>query len=255
MAPITITSDLGTRDFYLAALKGAILTHNPGILMTDVTHAIKPFDIKEAAFTVRNAFVHFPKGTVHIVHVNSSGGNNKLLVAFAEGHYFITFDNGFLSVAFDKIPHQTYEVNEELSENSSLLYETAIARVLNLLLHEYKPTDFGHLTTETINYRMLQPIAAQGSIRGTIISIDNFGNAIANVTRGLFTRHIGDKRFTIMANVGTAKMISRNYNEVDEGDIVCLFNAADYLEIAINKGRADNLLGLRLDSTVLIMAD
>ena len=73
---------------------------------------------------------------------------------------------------------------------ASLLYETAIARVVNLLLHEYKPTDFGHLTTETINYRMLQPIATQGSIRGTIISIDNFGNAIANVTKDLFCKAI-----------------------------------------------------------------
>jgi S-adenosylmethionine hydrolase len=255
MALVTITSDLGTRDFYLAALKGALLTNGVTATIIDITHGIKPFDIKEAAYTVRNVYNRFPKGTIHIVHVNSGEGNNKLLVAVYEGHYFITFDNGFLSLAFEKTPHQTYQVNDELLENNTLLFEDAIGKVVNLLLKEFSPEDFAHLAVETINYRLLQPITSPGSIRGTVIYIDRFGNAVVNITRAMFNQFIGDKRFSVLANVGSTKIICQNYSEVDEGDMVCIFNGAGYLEIAINKGKAENLLGLKIDSPVLVMVD
>lgn len=255
MALLTLTSDLGTRDFYLAALKGAIISHCGNIPMVDVTHAVKPYDIKEAAFTVRNAYKYFPAGTVHLVHVNAADANSRLLVAVADGHYFITFDNGFLSLAFERTPHQTYQVNEELLENNSLLCEAGIAKVIELLWNEYKPGDFGHLTTETVNYRLLQPIASSGSVRGTIVYIDHYGNAITNISRKLFDEFIGERRFTILANVGQTKVISKQYTDAEEGDMVCLFNAAGYLEVAMNKGKAELLMGLKIDMPVMVIAD
>jgi S-adenosyl-L-methionine hydrolase (adenosine-forming) len=255
MALITITSDLGIRDYYVAALKGAIINNSGFVNIVDITHSIKPFDIKEAAYTVKNAFRYFPNGTIHVIHVNSTDGKDKLLLAVVDGHYFLTFDNGFLSLAFEKMPHQTYEVNPELLENSSLMYEDAIGKVVNLLVKEFQPTDFAHLTTETINFRLMQPITSPGSIRGTIINIDNFGNAVSNITRPMFDQFIGDRRFSILTNVGSTKEISKRYNDVDEGDIVCLFNTSGYLEVAINKGKAENLLGLKLDMPVMVLAD
>jgi S-adenosylmethionine hydrolase len=255
MALLTLTSDLGTRDFYLAALKGAVISHCGNIPMVDVTHSVKQFDIKEAAFTLRNAYRYFPKGSIHLVHVNTNDADDKLLVSIVDGHYFITFDNGFLSLAFGRTPHETYQVNDELLENSSLLYETAIARVIELLEKEYLPKDFGHLTTETLNYRSLQPICSSGSIRGTIVYIDHFGNAITNITRKMFHDFMGDKRFTILANVGQSRSINKKYSDVEEGDMVCLFNAAGYLEVAMNKGKAELLMGLKLDMPVMIIAD
>ncbi len=255
MALVTLTSDLGTRDFYLAALKGAIISHCSTVQLMDVTHAVKQFDIKEAAFTVRNAYKYFPKGSIHLIHVNSSEGDDKLLVTFADGHYFITFDNGFLSIAFDKTPHETYQVNDELLENNSLLYEDAIAKVIELLEKEYLPKDFGHLTTETVSLRLLQPICSTGSVRGTIVNIDHFGNATTNINRKMFDEFIGEKQFTVLANVGQSKSISRKYSDVEEGEMVCLFNAAGYLEVAMNKGKAESLMGLKIDMPVMVIAD
>jgi len=252
---ITITSDLGTRDYYLAALKGAVITQCEAVVpFIDISNSVKAFDIKEAAFIVRNAYRYFPKGTIHIVHVNASGGSNKLLLSVADGHYFIAFDNGFLSLAFEKTPHETYHVNDELM-GDSLIYEDAIGKVVNFLINEYKPTDFAHLTTETISYRFLQPITNRGSIRGSIIYIDNYGNAISNITRKMVDESMGDKPFTISVNVANTKTISTNYNQVEEGEMVCLYNTAGFLEIAINKGKAEKLLGLKPDSAVLVMAD
>ncbi|HRG91170.1 MAG TPA: SAM-dependent chlorinase/fluorinase, partial [Chitinophagales bacterium] len=209
MALITLTTDLGTRDFFVAALKGAIITCNGFLPMVDVTHEIKAYDIKEAAYTVRNAYRYFPAGTIHIVHVNSSEAKGRLLITLIDGHYFITFDNGFISLAFEKTPHQTYQINEELHDNGSLLHEGAIARVIELLVKEYMPRDFGQLTTEAVNLRLLQPICSQGSIRGTIVHIDHYGNAITNISLKMFNDFIGNRRFTVLANVGQTRVISK----------------------------------------------
>lgn len=255
MALLTFTSDLGTRDFYLAALKGAILSHAGPVTMVDVTHDIRPFNIKEAAFTISQAFRYFPKGTIHIVHVNSTDARKRLLLAIVDGHYFLTFDNGLLSIAFEKTPHETYLVNEELLENNTLIVEEAIAKVVSLLLTEYKPTDFAHLITEVQNLRLLQPITSAGQIRGTVIHVDHFGNAIVNITRALFEQFIGDKPFTIEAGAAAyTNQLSTQYSDVDEGELVCFFNSTGFLEVAINKGKAENLLGLKVDSMVLILA-
>lgn len=255
MALITLTTDLGTRDYYVAAIKGAIISHCGFLPMVDITHQIKPFDIKEAAYAVRNAYRFFPKGTIHIVHVNASDAKGRLLVAIVNDHYFITFDNGFLSVAFDRVPHQTYHINDELLQNSTLLYEDGIAKVIDLLEKEYLPKDFAELTTETTTLRLLQPICSPGSIRGTIVYIDQFGNAITNISSKMFSDFIGEKRFTVLANVGQTKTISKNYSDVEEGDMVCLFNAAGNLEVGMNKGKAELLMGLKIDMPVMIIAD
>lgn len=257
MAPVTITSDLGMRDFYLAALKGAILTHCegniPGII--DITHNIRPFDLKEAAFAIKNAYKYFPKGSIHVVHINSSESSERLLLSVIDGHYFITFDTGLLSLAFEKTPHETYQLNDEFLENHSLLYEESIAKAVNLLLKEYQPTDFAHVAVETVNYRLLQPVTKTGSIRGTVVYIDNYGNAITNITRKMFDECIGDKRFTIAANVGSVGNLSAKYSDAEEGEMVCLFGSTGFLEVAINKGKAENLLGLKIESPVLVFAD
>ena len=255
MALVTLTSDLGTRDFYLAALKGAIISHCGQIPMIDVSHSVKPYDIKEAAFLIGNGYKYFPKGSIHLIHVNSNEGKGKLVVALFEGHYFITFDNGIISLLFENRQAEVYHVNEELLESTSLLYEDAIAKIIELLLKEYRPSDFGELTTNTRNYRLLQAITSSGFIKGTVIYIDHFGNAVVNVTRQLFNECIGERAFTIMANVANSRIINKTYSETEEGEMVCLFNSEGYLEIAINKGKADSLMGLKVGSSVLVIAD
>lgn len=256
MAIVTITSDLGTHDYYLAALKGAIYTHCDTVTITDVTHQVKTFDIRQAAFITRSVYRYFPKGSIHIVHVNAADSNGKLLVAMVDDHYFITFDNGILSLAFDKMPHRTYQVNDELLENSSRLFETAIAKVVELLTKEYMPNDFGHPATESITMRLLQPSNKPGNIRGTVIYIDHFGNAITNITKQMFDEYIGNRKFSIITNAASTDTISRNYTDVEEGEMVCMFNASGLLEVAINKGKAEHLLGLKTDvSAILIICD
>lgn len=256
MPLVTFTSDLGTRDFYSAAIKGAILSHCESVSFIDISHNVSAFNIKEAAFTIRNAYPYFPKGTIHVVHVNSSEGKGKLLLTLIDGHYFLTFDNGILSLAFERIPHETYQVNEELLESDSLLYENGIAKVIELLSKEYRPSDFANLTTEAISFRLLQASTSKGNIRGSVVYIDHFGNAITNISRKMFDEFIVAKNFSVLTNSATMRSISETYSDVEEGEAVCFFNSSGWLEIAINKGKAENLLGLKTDvSSVLVIAD
>lgn len=256
MALVTFISDLGLKDYYSAAVKGAIITHCEQVVpVVDVTHLVKPFDIREAAFALRNSYRYFPKGTIHIVHVNSSDARGRLLLAKHEGHYILTFDNGILSLAFGKTPLETYQINEELTEGSTLLHEEAIGKVINLVLQEYKPSDFGHLSTEVVSFRSIQPIVGSNSIRGTITYIDNYGNAISNITEQMLYDFTQGRKFTVLVNVGSVRNISKTYSDVEEGEILCLVNSSGLLEIAINKGKAVNLLGLKEESTVIISLD
>ncbi len=255
MALVTITSDLGTRDFYVAALKGTILTYCGNVSIIDISHSVKLFDIKEAAFITKNAYRYFPKGTIHVIHVNANDSNEKLLVAFADGHYFITFDSGLLSLAFDSMPHQVYRINEEMLGKNSLIYEDAIARVIELLLKEYVPGDFGYLVSDNLNLRLLQPITSQGSIKGAVMYIDHFGNAVVNITKEIFDEFIGSRNFTVFANVAHTNTINKTHTETEEGEMVCVFNSEGYLEVTVNKGRAESLMGLKVGSSVLVAAD
>lgn len=255
MAIVTFTTDLGTRDFYHAALKGAILSLTGSVQFVDISHQVKLFDIKEAAFTIKNAYRYFPKGSIHLIHVNAADANGRLLIGIKDGHYFLTFDTGLLSLAFDETQIVIYEVNEELLHSNSLLFEEGIAKVIELLEKEFTPADFGVLTTDTLRYKLLQPICQPGSVRGTFVYFDNFGNGITNISKQMFADFIGEKSFTVFANVGNTKHISDSYSDVEEGDMVCLFNSTGYLEVAMNKAKAKLLMGLKIDMPVMIFAD
>jgi hypothetical protein len=255
MPLITLLTDLGTKDFHLAAIKGAILSqYNAFVPMVDISHEVKPFDIKEAAHILKNSFHHFPKGTIHLVHVSGSS-SNKLLLCEIAGHYIITFDTGIFSIAFEKSQCKIFEVNEEIIDTHSLLHEQSIARTIDFLLKEYLPTDFAHPAGSIKEFRLLQPMTMQGNIRGTVVYIDNYGNCISNISRKMVEDHFGDRKVSVNSNVGLASGISKNYSDVEEGEIVCLYNSSGFLEIAINRAQAEKLLGIKIDTPVMIMPE
>lgn len=253
---VTFTSDLGSRDFSVAAIKGAIIsacTNFPQIV--DVSHAVRQHDIKDAAYIVSNAYKYFPKGSIHLVHVNAAFGQHKLLICEVDNNYFLTFDTGLLSLLFTEAGNKTYCVNEELMAPQSLLFEHSIAHVISLLQQEYLPKDFAYPYPEAVGYKLLQPVTNRGSVRGSIIYIDHFGNAVTNISKDVLKDIVSGPRFTIFANVGSTNQISNSYDDVEEGEMICLFNSAGLLEVGISKGRAVNLLGLKIDSPVIVMAD
>ena len=115
MAIITLTTDMGLRDHYVAAVKGAILTQFPTAIIVDISHQVAPFDNMHTAFVLRNAYPEFPRGTIHIIGVNSEAdGHTPHLVVRHDGHYFIGADNGVFSLLFDGKPHEAFELTIKL---------------------------------------------------------------------------------------------------------------------------------------------
>ena len=125
MSIITLTTDFGIKDHFIANIKGAILTEIPKVNIVEISHQISPFNILEAAYIVQNSYRSFPLGTIHIIGVDSElNPENKHLVVKFEGQYFICSDNGIMSMACLNIePEKIVEINihDKLISNFSVL--------------------------------------------------------------------------------------------------------------------------------------
>lgn len=256
MAIVTLTTDLGTKDFYAASIKGRIYSLCPNATIVDVTHEIPPFDIQVAAFSLKNLYPDFPKGSIHLIGVNPVENNiQKHVVVFHDGHYFIGADNGIFSLLFDEAPQQTLllSIKDQTAQKTfpaKDVFATAAAHIAN----------GGELAEITSGSHVIQeksglaPILETNSIRGVCIYIDAMGNITTNITKKLF-QYVGKGRNFEIAYRRADYSISKihdNYDQVPEGEKVALFNNFNYLEIAINRGSASKLFGMNQYDTIRI---
>jgi hypothetical protein len=253
---ITLTTDFGTQDFYTGALKGAMLSRYANLHLVDISHAIKPFDIVQAAFVVRNTWQEFPEGTIHLIGVNCVYGNNfRFIAARRDGHYFLAPDNGLLTLLFSDLKEadiRSLGDGQRVYFPVKNVFADAVAH-----LAAGNPFDaLGEPADSLLQRISIQPVITQSRIRGTIVHIDNFENAVVNVPRDLFEKTQDGREFSLFFRRNDPiTRISANYCDVPVGEQLCLFNSAGFLEIAINMGRAASLLGLKLEDVVEIVFD
>lgn len=254
MGIITLTTDLGEVDYYVGSVKGKILSDCPDTTLVDLVHQVPRFNILHAAFVLRNAYPSFPEGTIHLIGVESTEPTqSRVLVALYRKQYFIAFDNGVLSLGLGGTPDEAVVLDRsQLASQTFILRDLMVPAACALV----KGSDMNELgrPVQSIEQRQLQePVLVDESIRGNVIYIDHYGNAITNISRKLFTDRGQGKpfRFNFKRNE-TLTRISEHYHEVPEGEKLCIFNAAGYLEIAINKGQANRLMGLQLGDIVQV---
>lgn len=256
MRVITLTTDLGYRDFYQAALKGSILTLLPDVRLIDISHEIPAFNIQNAAFTIQNAYHYFPKETVHLIGIDTvfqEGG--RYLAMKYDGHYFVGADNGIFSIMLgENKPDELVEI--EMMQDLRFLHFPLADILVKSACHIAKGNDIRELGTSIdspLQKVKLQPIIDNNIIKGHVSYIDSFGNVISNISKELFNRIQKGRNFVLhFKRNETINKMSWHYNEVSEGEKLCLFGISNYLEIAINKGNASNLLGLYLDETIMV---
>ncbi|MBC8052712.1 MAG: SAM-dependent chlorinase/fluorinase [Sphingobacteriaceae bacterium] len=255
MAIITLTTDLGYKDFYQAALKGSILSLKPNVNIIDITHNISAFNIPQAAFVLKNAFPYFPKGTVHLIGINSVfNERTKYLAVNYRGHYFVGSDNGIFSLIFDDQPNEIVELN--IMQDLKFLHfplTDILAKASVHLAGGGKIEEIGIPVSELEEKVNLQPVIEQNVIKGSVIYIDSFQNVITNISKDLFSKIQQNRDFVLYFRKNESiSNLSWHYNEVPEGEKLCLFGISNYLEIAINKGNASGLLGLHLGDIVRV---
>lgn len=262
MPIVTLISDLGTKDYYAAAVKGAILGECPGAVLIDITHQIPPFDIFQASFNLKNAYPAFPPGTVHLVGVEPAvTSGNPHLAALYDSHYFVGADNGIFSLIFDHAPEKIVriEIQAQPGEENFPL-RGVLAKAAGFLA---KGGSIEALGPGIENYSVratFQPVVTGNEIRGAVMYVDSFGNVFTNIERSLFNSVGKNRPFSIFfaaANYPIRK-ISTSYSDVIEGEKLALFASSGHLQIAINKGvqgsggGASQLFGLKLNQSVRI---
>ena len=248
MPLLTLTSDIGNQDYLVAAVKAQLLQANPDFQVIDISHNIPPFNYPQAAYICRNAVRSFPPYTYHLILVNLFESKpEQLLLAFHREHYFLCADNGLLTMILEEKPELTIGIPLEKTVTKNTLYCTEVmAKVVNQLASGQSIQSIGLADIEYIEKNPLRPMFSDDWIEGQIIFIDNFENVIVNITRSQFEEQRKGRHFKIVFKRDEViESISESYADVPEGEKLALFNSAGYLEIAINKGNAAGLFGLK----------
>lgn len=254
MPVITLTTDWNASDFYIGTIKGKILTRCPDINIIDISHQVSAFNINQAAFVVRNCYYNFPRGSIHIIAVNSEGGKERpYLAVYYDGHFFISTDNGIFGLVCNENPEKIIKIRttEPVTSFSALsVFADSACR-----LHSgEKIESLGTVLQEFSRKIPIRAVIEESVINGSVIYIDSFRNAITNITQDLFER-IGKGRpfdIFVQSNYYRIRKINQFYHDTSPGEILALFNSVGLLEIAINSGKAADLLNLAVNSNIRI---
>ncbi len=244
---ITLITDFGAEAGYLGAVKGVILKINPDVQVVDISHDLRPFDVWEGAFALRNSYRFFPKETIHIAVVDPGvGSKRKALLIIAENYYFVGPDNGLFSFVYEdeKILKMINVNNPEyfLGESSTFHARDIFAPIAAYLSLGVKPEEFGSEAKECLKLKIPSPKIDNNLITGEILWVDRFGNLITNMDYNLVKKVKSRKDFRIVIGKKIVKRISQSYYEGKEKEILALSGSSGYLEISANQGNAEEIL-------------
>lgn len=258
MPIITLTTDLGTTDHYVGAVKAAILRQLSDVTIVDISHQIPAFNIRHAAFVLRNCYQEFPQGSIHIVGVDAEAKVEAPHIAiYANNHYFIGAENGIFSLILDVKPDKIVELN--VSQDSDNLTFPTKDVFVKAACHIARGGTLEVIGTPKENFSVerasFKASFDQNTIRGSVIHIDSYGNAITNIRETLFKQVGKSRAFTI--HVGNREhysisQIHQKYTDVISGEALALFISTGQLEIALNEGSAASLMGLSLNDIIRI---
>ena len=246
-------SDFGTVDHYVAAVKAAIVSKSPSQPITDITHDIRPFDISHAANVLRDVYNDFPKKTVHIVAVDAMKEKSQALAIEVDGHFFVGFDSGLFSLFSDKKPDQIISLQ---NGQSTFPAKDVLAKTALEIANGKSLNELGQSMDAIHELYGRQLKVTKREIAGNVISVDHYGNLITNIRRSEFDKIIeingSGVRYQIKFGRDVFEDFHQYFSDVESGDCYLLFNSSGFLQIGINKGNASELLGLSIDSPVLI---
>ena len=233
---ISLLTDFGTADYYVGAVKGAILSVNPSAVIVDITHEIPPQDVAAGAFTLLAAYKTFPAGTIHVAVVDPGvGSTRRPIIVSANGQFFVGPDNGLFTYIYDREPsHRIIHVTADRffrPEPSTTFHGRDIfAPVAAALSNGVAIEEFGAEINDEIRLPSLEtPLR--------IIHIDRFGNCVTNITRDRLDSE------SLIINGRTIREFRQFYGEGDNESLFAIWGSAGFLEISVNGGSAARVLG------------
>ncbi|QOR74263.1 hypothetical protein SAMN05443429_105119 [Cruoricaptor ignavus] len=271
MPVITLTSDFGLTDYRTAAVKGAILSQSPQAVIADISHEIEAYNLRQASYIIHNAYRYFPKGTVHLIAVDSFYRKEvRSIVYSADGHYFVAADNGLLSlIFFDINPESVHEITlKRFDEELKSVATDILAPAAVHLSHGGVPEVIGRQIDDPkiLSFQRAVYTGAEKMIVGEVMYIDNFGNLVSNISKKFFINKLaGHARYIVkFRNLALTSIYNHHTefvkdwaNESDyHGKSVAVFNEENLLELVIYRGNKNNgaktLFGMNVGEKVYI---
>ncbi|MDT0644882.1 SAM-dependent chlorinase/fluorinase [Zunongwangia sp. F363] len=274
MAIITLTTDFGEKDYFAGAVKGAIHSELDEVKIVDISHSVSPFHISEAAYIIKNAYKSFPKGSIHIIGIDSElTPENKHLAVYLDEHYFICANNGILSLLASEIkPEKIVEINIHDRVETNFPVLDVFVKVACHLARGGTLEVIGKNISEIKYLKQFEPLvnSEKNQIIGHVLYIDNYGNVVTNISRKLFENVGKGREFVMSARMVNFPEIFETYSDAinfevekdkrgeEDGKKLAIFNSAGYIELAIYKsnphtvGSASTLFGLDLLDTITI---
>jgi len=273
MAIITLTTDFGIKDHFVGVLKGSIYTELPDVNIVDISHGIAPFNIQECAYILQNSYHNFPKGTIHIVGVDSEATQeNQHIAVLVDGHYFVSANTGVIGLITSELrPEKVVQINIPDRIQGSFPVMSVFVQVACHIARGGTLEVVGKPFADLKLLREFSPrISEDGKkIIGSVIYIDNYGNVVTNIRKNLFEDQGKGKAFELQARNQKITQIHNSYSDIidfnlekskrkGDGDLLALFNSSGYIELAIYKsnlntvGGAATLLGLEYRDTISI---
>jgi S-adenosylmethionine hydrolase len=255
---VTLLTDFGSQDHYVAAMKGVLLSINPGLTLIDISHAVTPQNIQGAAYLLVSAFQYFPEGTLHLAVVDPGvGGERRGLAAASKRYLFVGPDNGLFDRVFALTPPlmvvSLENVEYQLPRPSATFHGRDI----------FAPAA-GHLSLglsleelgTPFTYRMRLParpvLTNQEELKGEIIHVDRFGNLISNIE---IPSSQGQNYLEgLQIYLGTAKILSgpSTYEQAPPLRPFALVGSSGHLELAVRNGSAHEITGCGVGSPVVV---
>ncbi len=254
---ITLTSDFGLHDAYVAIMKGVILGIAPDTTFVDITHVISPQDVMEAAFVLKNSIPYFPDNTIHLAVVDPGVGTTRKAVALRkDNQWFIGPDNGLFSLLLSGAPpEEAVELNNidywlTPTPSNTFHGRDIFAPVAAHLAAGVPLSELGSPLEALVPLHWALPIADQQGIQGWIVHVDRFGNCITNISHSLIDEQRNGKSMKCYVGSAIIDKIESTYRDTASGEPLMLFGSNDLLEIAVNTGNASELLNIRKGSPI-----
>ena len=258
---VTLTTDFGTNDHFVGAVKGVILDIVPEAAIVDISHAVQAFDVLDGALTISQAYSYFPTGTVHMVVVDPGVGTaRRPILASSDGYHFVAPDNGVLSMVYAReermhVRHITSDHYFRQPVSNTFHARDVFAPVSGYLAKMVDSHKFGDEIEDYVRFAAPKPKAAgDNKIRGVVLKVDRFGNLITNVTPedapALFAPNAA---FKIVVGSKEISDIRTAYAEGTPGEVFAVLGSMGYLEIVANRAAAAQLTGAGKGSEVSIV--
>jgi hypothetical protein len=250
MQLVTLTTDIGTNDFIIGAIKGKLISTLHQSTVVDISHQLSPYNFLQAAYICNGAFGHFPDGTVHIVLVQTfENGSNHLLLCNHRNQYVICPDNGIMTMITGHPSLEAFILPFSQADSMGILH---IMQFVTAAIKELEkgrlPSEFCEIATSWVEKYPARFAAKQNMLECQIIFVDRFENVIVNITKSEFEQYRNNRPFKILLPSRTDSYVEKvavNYSQVRQGEIVAWFNSAGYLELALKNGNIAGLFGLK----------